>query len=258
MNNKMKKMKLFAMTLLFAIGTTASAQTNRTSTGIKDYNTIHVQWNPTTFSNSQKGAEDISATGFSIGYSHAFCISNTAPVFIETGLGLQYTYASESLADDVAELSGLSKREIVKYMDPEDKLKMFSAKVPVNIIYNWNIPNSRITLSPFIGVNMRYNFSGKYNLDWNMAPELKKELINLVGKDVFDENFSDQELNIFDKKDMGTSDDTWKRFQLGWQIGINATLNNMFSLGISYGTDFTEITKKVNIHTTSVSLGYRF
>lgn len=254
----MKKMRLFAVALLTTIGITASAQTNRGTTGTNDYNTIYVQWNPTTFSNSQKGAEDISATGFSIGYSHAFCISKTAPVFIEAGLGLQYTYASESAADDIAELSGLSTREVVKYMDPEEKLKMFSAKVPVNIIYNWNIPNSRITLSPFIGVNIRCNFSGKYNLDWNMAPELKNELINQVGKDAFDETFSDQELNLFDKKDMGTSDDTWKRFQLGWQIGVSATLNNKFSLGISYGTDFTEIAKKVKLHSTSVTLGYRF
>ena len=57
---------------------------------------------------------------------------------------------------------------------------------------------------------------------------------------------------------MGDDDATWNRFQLGWQIGVNARINSSFLLGVSYGTDFSEIAEKIKIQTTSVTLGYCF
>lgn len=57
-------------------------------------------------------------------------------------------------------------------------------------------------------------------------------------------------------KDMGGTDATWNRFQIGWQIGLNARFNSKFLLGLSYGTDFSEIHKKGKIKTTSITIGY--
>ena len=64
--------------------------------------------------------------------------------------------------------------------------------------------------------------------------------------------------DLFSKKDMGSSSATWKRFQIGWQIGVKARLSRQFQLGVSYGSDFNEIAKKTKIATTSVNIGYTF
>ena len=62
--------------------------------------------------------------------------------------------------------------------------------------------------------------------------------------------------NIFDEDEMG-DDGVFKRFQIGWQIG--ATLNiDKFNVGLSYGTDFMEISKNVDTKTFKVSLGINF
>ncbi len=57
---------------------------------------------------------------------------------------------------------------------------------------------------------------------------------------------------------MGSDAATWNRIQVGWHIGLNARINDQFLIGASYGTDFSEITQKVNIHTASLTVGYCF
>jgi len=76
--------------------------------------------------------------------------------------------------------------------------------------------------------------------------------------DYYDEDELSQEYNLFDKSDMDSSDATWKRLQVGWQIGVNARFSGKFMVGLSYGSDFSEIRKKVKVNTTSISLGYCF
>lgn len=50
----------------------------------------------------------------------------------------------------------------------------------------------------------------------------------------------------------------WKRFQIGWQIGLKARFGQKIMAGISYGNDFSEIAYKSTIQTTSISIGYTF
>ena len=113
-------------------------------------------------------------------------------------------------------------------------------KVPLNFVYRYNIPNSNIALCPFAGVTLRFNLFGKEKLDWDIEDE------------------EPEELDLFDKDDMGSQDATWKRFQIGWQIGAKALFNNKVTLGVSYGSDFSEIVKKTKVNTTTVSLGFIF
>ena len=63
--------------------------------------------------------------------------------------------------------------------------------------------------------------------------------------------------NNFDKKDTGSKDSQWKRFQMGWQIGIGLNYNKLY-VGVSYGKDITELCKKTKLSTTSITLGYNF
>ena len=71
-------------------------------------------------------------------------------------------------------------------------------------------------------------------------------------------SLEEKDVNLFNKDDMGSDDKTWNRFQVGWHIGLNVRINNQFLVGASYGTDFSEIVKKVKIHTASITVGYCF
>lgn len=58
-------------------------------------------------------------------------------------------------------------------------------------------------------------------------------------------------------KEQGKST-VWLARELGWQIGIKGRINNNFLVGLSYGKDFGNIAKKVNISTAAITLGYCF
>ena len=173
----------------------------------------------------------MSLTGFSAGYSQAFSVASS--FFVEAGLGLQYMYHTEEYYDYDSRYDEESEEKITT--------NLISAKIPVNLMYVFQIPNSSVSLIPFVGVNLRYNISGTQKWEYNDEYES------------IDESF-----NLFDKKDMGSSDATWKRCQLGWQIGVKARFNNSLLVGLSYGSDLTEIAKKTKLSTTSITLGYSF
>lgn len=230
----MNRIKLLVTTALLAVGVNASAQfTNSKSSSSavspNGWNTIWVQYNPTNFDTDISGLSAIcgdNLTAFSVGYSHAFSMSKSTPIYIEAGLGLQYTYGSENIGSD--------------YDDDaySTKTSLFSAKVPVNIMYNWQINNSNIAITPYVGLTFRCNIVGK----------LKEHYLFVSDED--------EDFNLFDEDDMGGY--SWKRFQIGWQIGVNARFNNQFLIGVSYGTDFSEICKSTKLKTTSITLGYCF
>jgi hypothetical protein len=124
------------------------------------------------------------------------------------------------------------------YSDSEDgddiSVSMVSVKVPASLVYKWQVSNT-VAILPYAGLTARFNVLGKESSD-NM----------------------DDDINLFDKKDMGSKDATWKRLQLGYQIGANVMFNNQWHLGLAYGSDFSEICKKEKFNTTSLTIGYDF
>lgn len=230
----MKAIKLLAAAALLAASTTASAQFTNTSkstsssaASTEGWSTFYVQWNPSSINIDLKEADDQSFTGLSVGYSKAFSMTSGTPLFIETGIGLQYSFFtidSDDMDDD--------------YYSWERKYSMLSAKIPVNLMYNFSLPNSNISIAPYAGLNFRLNITG--NMKYT------------------DDDDNDEDYNLFDKDDMESKDATWKRFQMGWQIGVNARFNDSFLLGVSYGSDFSELFKKAKISTTSITVGYCF
>ena len=236
----MKNFKTFAVAALLAVSATASAQfTNSSSSSSSssantgDWNTVWFEFSPNKFNVDVKDADDQSFTGLSLGYSHAFGLSQKLPLFLEAGLGLQYSFYSE---------------EYTEYTSGDDKLKfnMFSAKVPVNLIYKFDLHNSNISLMPFLGAKLRFNFSAKQKLE--------------IAEDPYEEDRGGEsyELNLFDKEDMGSDKATWKRFQIGWQIGLKARFADKFLVGVSYSNDFSEIAKKIKVGGFNIAIGYTF
>lgn len=256
----MKKIRLMAVLTLLSVCAGAFAQFTNSSSSARSTNTdgwssFWVQYNPSSIKVDIEDADNEDFTGISIGYSKAFSISQNMPLFIEAGLGLQYSFKS----NDDGEWTDLEEDDLDDlrdegHLDPKEKFSMFSAKIPINLTYKFDLENSNISLLPFAGLNLRYNISGKLKQEWNFSSEFKEAIEDAGYEDVF----ADKEVDLFDKKDMGSKDATWKRFQIGWQIGLNAHIGQNFILGASYGQDFSEIAKKCKISTISVNVGYKF
>ena len=245
----MKSIKFFAVAAMMAIATSASAQfstaqssSSSSTTNTDGWSSFWVEWNPSTLKYDKKGLDDSSVSGFSIGYSQAFSNAASTPLFVEAGLGVQYTFSTLDLEDDDDTVLNslfwmcLANDDHGNFDEDDDEdptFNMFSVKVPVNLIYKFDLPNSTVSLMPFVGAVARYNLSAQMSYD-------------------------KQDYDIFDKKDVGSSKATAKRFQMGWQIGLKARLGESFIAGVSYGSDFSEISKDVKVSTTTLSIGYTF
>lgn len=248
------KLTIIALLLMTSIGSFAQSSNDTNSDG---WNTIYFQWNPSSFV-PDKG-ESESFTGLSIGYNKAFSLSHSLPLYIDTGLGVQYSFYSKDITEDVANELGVTKTSIATLLRPEEKVKMFSAKIPISLAYTFHIPDTKLALIPYIGVDMRLNIIGKAKAKYNWTSNGLYRLAQsgLTQKQI-NEQFGDKELDLFDKNDMGSDAATWNRFQVGWHVGLKACINNQFLIGASYGTDFSEIAQKVKIHTATLVVGYCF
>lgn len=191
----------------YAQFTNASSVSSKSSAGIDGWTGIWAEYNPIKF---ETDGEDISLSGFSAGGSRAFCVGSS--LLIETGVGIQYASGSKSMDGMKVEID------------------LFSAKVPVNILLGFEVPNSSLSIYPFAGVVLRCNITG--NLTVNK-----------------------QEVDVFDEDEMN---DTWERFQAYWQIGAKARLGENFMVGVSFGKDLMEIAEECKMQTTSISVGYTF
>lgn len=263
----MGKIKFLAAAAMLAVCSSASAQFSNSKGGSqsssvdgKGWSTIYVQYNPSTISIDETGVDDENFNAFTVGYNRAISISSSAPFYVDLGGALQYSFKSKDMLDWYADVYEPSKDkdELEKDVDPKEKYNMLSLKVPVSIMYDWKVNNSNVHITPFAGITMRYNIFGNKKKEYNFSSDYKKKLIAEYGKKDFEKVFSEKSLDLFDKKDMGSKDATWNRFQFGWQLGVNARFNDKFLIGASYGSDFSEIYKKAKISAWSIQLGYTF
>ena len=260
----MKTIKLYLTACLLLVATMTFAQfantkaasstsTNTRSIDTNGWSRISVSYNPLKIVTDYEGSDDLNMTGFSVGYTKGFNIAKELPLFLEVGInGL---YASKSLT---AEDDKLLKELKDQGYNMEQKITSVSLNIPINLAYKFSISNSDISIIPFLGINLKGNIIGKakYKLDTDLNDtpyDSEKEF----WEDFEDELSMKQETNLFDKKEAGGKDAQWKRFQIGWQIGVGLNYNKLY-VGISYGKDFTELCKKTKVATTSITLGYNF
>lgn len=192
------------------------------------WSTLYLQYNPMTF---DADGGDLDFTGFTFGFNRAISLSSSTPLFIEVGGALTYAYYSED--EDYGYDYDYDYDYGYDYDGTEYKVNVWSLKVPVSLTYDWQVAD-KISILPYAGLTFRYNLAGKYKVEYD-------------GDEI--------DANLFDDDEMG--DSAFKRFQIGWQIGVNAKFNK-FLVGLSYGSDFSEIADDCKIKTTSITIGCCF
>lgn len=159
-------------------------------------------------SNFKYDGHSESFSGFAVNYTQAISITQSAPLFIEWGLGAQWSTKSEN----------------------DIKMNFVSMKVPLNLVYDFQIPGTNINLDPYVGINLRGNVWGE------------------VKNDNYDTKY-----DLFD-----SDEGDCNRFQFGGHLGVKARFNNSFFVGVGYGFDFNEFDEDTKINELSLSLGLAF
>lgn len=238
----MKAMKYFLTAALAVLATGASAQfTNGGSSSasgsgtglVKDctpYSRLYVSYNPQTIKYDFDNVDDLSLTGFSVGYTYGLSVSKELPLFVELGARFNYSFKNEDVGEDDY------------YDEGELKTKYMNLAVPVNLAYKLTLPNGKVSITPFVGLTFKYNIKA----------ESKYE-----PSDEASEWVDEVEIDYFDKDDMDGDDNTWSRFQVGWQIGAGLSYNSLY-VGLHYGADFGEVAKKTKISNWGLSVGVNF
>lgn len=223
----MKNLKYYLSACLLTCSTVVFAQftntisestVNETESASNTWAGLRASYKPITI--DYNGGDD-DLTGFSAEYIFSFKLSDTAPLFLESGLGYQYATYEES-----EEAEGIKVKA---------ELALHSLYVPFNLGYKHSF-DKKFTIMPFIGLNLRGNVSGEITLSENYYGEK-------------------YDLDVFKDNDM--EDEAWNRFQIGWQIGIGLNINKFYA-GISYGSDFNELYEDAKFKTTSITLGFNF
>lgn len=270
--------KLFVSVCLLATSIMASAQfatgdagnSFRTSTKtfgeVSEHNSFFVQYNLLGVGDfadllDDWDAESEKLNGISLGYNHAFALTQSIPLFVEVGAGLTYAWATfieEDYTDDCWGYPGCDDECSYSYKEVSQHLMV---NIPVNLMYKFQIPNSSIVLEPYVGLNVKAHLLGRmkgtetFEACCKDTEELYEEYMEEVDED-------DMVMNYFDKKDMGGKKYVASRLNIGWQIGANVDFGSAF-VGISYGSDFGkymewEDDEDWTFSTTNITVGFRF
>ncbi len=224
----------------------------------KSYNRIQVSYLNDHYGANKYLDEDasFSANGIGVSYVHGFTLSSSLPMYLEAGLQFNTAIKSSTLESESFDVEFEGKDYYVN-AKAKEKFTNINLAVPVNFVYRFNVADN-FYVSPYVGINFRVNVLGKVkdsiDIDTNLPSDFKDEL-----KDAAEEE--EVSASLYSKDDMGGSDFTWNRFQMGWQIGVGAEYNNIY-LGLQYGTDFIPAFKyedaKINNGRLAVSVGYKF
>lgn len=219
--------------LIFAVALIAAS----VSMNAQDYNRVALSYDYTGLSFNKEmdffdteKAETLGTNGFGLNYTHGFGVANN--MFVEAGANIDFLFGSRTEKEGGYEWT--------------QKTQNINLQVPVNFVYRFNITEG-VSIDPYAGLNFKLHFSERMRYD--------------------DEDETGKWESVFDGGEdaMWGKDNTWNRFQMGWQIGVGLNYEKYY-LGVQVGTDFipayshkvNNVTGKVNSTNVKVSLGYTF
>ena len=237
----MKKSIFLAAVAFMLMSVSASAQFMQSNGGSKAkasvedvFNTVDLTYSPIT---EKTTIGDRSSTtdynGISLNWSQARLMTDKLPIYLQYGAGAQFSWYTDSSSND--------------YYNVKTTTSFLTVKVPVNVLYNFAIPNTNLSVMPYLGLNAQVHVLGQQK---TTTEEYDGD------KDTF-------KVNYFSKDDMEESPykKPFNRFVLGWQIGAMVSYDKYF-VGIGYNGPVTSLFKdgdyKIQASQVNISLGIMF
>lgn len=119
------------------------------------------------------------------------------------------------------------------YSKDDVKTNIGTLSIPLNLTYRIAIPDSKFAIAPYLGFALKGHLWGKQKFDSNY--------------------YGDDDINLFSDDDM--SGDPANRIQVAFQVGANFCLDKAY-LGVGYGTDLSDFTKKCKFSSLNLTLGF--
>lgn len=197
----MKKLFLSAAMVLTTIVASAQfMQNSNASNSVSapdSFGALTVSYNPV---NAKFAGDDGSTTfsfhGISLGWTNANKLSATTPLYVQYGLGLQWSFRKD---EGYGYGSSYNYKSSYKY---ETSYNFLSVKAPISLLFNLNIPGTKVYFAPYAGLDAVFYVLGKcdddsffdgdssgygykmsrFNLDWHVGGQLmfNKFLINIA------------------------------------------------------------------------------
>ena len=245
----MKKIYFFVVTVaLVVFNVTASAQFMNSSAGSRATSTADVEsvfstfdltYSPVSFGSYYDGEEagdEDGITGdmnaFSLNWAQARALTSNIPVYLQYGAGLQYAWKTDGDSDDDVEY--------------KSTVSFLTVKVPVNLLYCYTLPNTSVSLMPYVGLGLHGHILGQMKYSYTYDGETESGSYSFFNEDDMD-------------------DSVLTRFTLNWQVGAKVGFGK-YILGVGYEGPITHLLKDkydgetftVNTHQVNISLGIRF
>ena len=192
------------------------------------FNTVDLTYSPVTMKATMGGSsltEDYN--GISLNWSQARLMTDKLPIYLQYGAGAQFSWYTDSSSDG--------------YYNYKTTTTFLTVKVPVNVLYNFAIPNTNLSVMPYLGLNAQVHVLGQSNASREYEGETET-----------------YKTNFFSKDDM---EEPYNRFVLGWQIGAMVSYDKYF-VGIGYNGPVTSLAKKgdnkIQTSQVNISLGIMF
>lgn len=137
----MKKFLLAAFAVFMSLSASAQLISSNTITHKKTksgYNRFSVSY-------KSFKVDDVSLNGVSLDWTKGISLSSSAPLYLETGLGVMYASKSE--------------------MDGDISHKYLGVTVPIDVTYKFDIAESGVKIAPFAGIYLRGNILGKSEIE---------------------------------------------------------------------------------------------
>lgn len=273
----MKKLRHILVTVFMAAGTVAFAQFTNSGSSSSDvskgWNSVYLDlhYSGSTWSYpSWMDADDIvdtdelirkydmseSLKGFAIGYNRAFNIVRNVPLYLEVGGRLNMSFYSTE-ANDKFDKDEYYRHDHWDPMERDLSGTFISLKVPVSVLYHFNLGSSDFGIEPFAGFSIQYNISATYKAE---GTEYYLDYDSDTDNEIWVKDYTEKkDGSLFDEDDMGDVK-TANRLQFGSHSGVNFVYKNKYYAGLKFDVDLNKFQDDTSLrfHTFSLNLGYRF
>lgn len=149
----------------------------------ENYDRIFWSYAPTRITEYFANYDNLMMHGFGMGWTKGINVTGKRlPLYIETGIAANFAFGNGD--------------------------RLFNFVIPVNVTYRFKIPNTKLYIAPYWGLNFKIN----YHWYWDY-----------------------HDISWFEKDDWNP-----KRFQMGTELGCNFDIWN-FHFGVGWGTDFIKL-----------------